>query len=131
MIKDFPKSSLSNDFEKKASNSEDYRDKCIQRSLDWSFFCPCTILQSLKLTGINFNPCHKGTRALLSIPLSKTGVKNDIFWSETGSSVRIWRTGRYTHTKNSQKYRPPGSFWHNMERQMKQNTEDFSNNNNY
>ena len=35
----------------------------------------------------------------------KRGVKNDIFL--VGSRVRIWRTGQYTPTKNSQEY-PPG-----------------------
>ena len=32
----------------------------------------------------------------------KTGVKNDIFWSEIGSGFE--RTQRYTPTKNSQEY---------------------------
>ena len=31
-------------------------------------------------------------------------MKNDIFWSDF--SVRIWRTGRHTPTKNSQKHSP-------------------------
>ena len=35
----------------------------------------------------------------------KTGVKNDISWSEIGSG--FWRTGRHAPTKNSHEYPPP------------------------
>ena len=33
-------------------------------------------------------------------------MEKDFFWSEIGR-IRIWRTGRFTPTKNSQEYPPP------------------------
>ena len=34
-------------------------------------------------------------------------MEKDIFWSEIGQ-IRIWRTGRFTPTKNNQEYPSPG-----------------------